>query len=172
VEDHAGGELQFSIKSLGDYTTALTQLPVGTQAKIEGPFGEFTYGYGSHSQIWIAGGIGVTPFVSMAEDLLGKQVIDYTIDFFYSARSEHDGVYRELFTKVQTKHPSFVFHFMPSDTAGFVTGESVIKTVPDTYKRDIFICGPPPMMSALTTSLVTSGVSLDRIRSERFSLLK
>jgi predicted ferric reductase len=169
---HDTGEVRFSIKSLGDYTGLLPQLAVGTKARLEGPFGEFTYTNGSRAQIWVAGGIGVTPFTSMAEDLLSKETIDYTIDFFYSARSEKDGVYKELFTSLAKKHPSFVFHFMPSDTAGYVTAEGIIKTVDNATKRDIFVCGPPPMMSALIGALVTSGIARGRIHSERFALLK
>lgn len=166
------GEIHFSIKGLGDYTKLLPGLKIGTKAELEGPFGEFTYSNGARSQIWVAGGIGVTPFVSMAEDLLGKDTIDYTIDFFYSARTSSDAVYKELFTKTAKKHPTFTFHLMPSDTAGFVTGEGIIKEITDAKKRDIFVCGPPPMMAALISALVTLGVPRNSIRSERFSLLK
>ncbi len=91
------GYVRFSIKSLGDYTGLLPAITVGTQAELEGPFGEFYYGYGSSSQVWVAGGIGVTPFVSMAENLLSMQAITHTVDFYYSVRSAADGAYKELF---------------------------------------------------------------------------
>lgn len=166
------GEIRFSIKSLGDYTSLLGRLTVGTKATLEGPYGEFHYGYGSTSQIWVAGGIGVTPFVSMAEDLLAKDSIDYTIDFFYSVRTDGDGVYKELFTSLAKKHSSFTFHCMPSDVAGFITGELLVKDISDAKSRDIFVCGPPPMMAGLTDSLTSLGVPSQRIHSERFSLLR
>jgi predicted ferric reductase len=180
-EDHAftissapreNGEIRFSIKALGDWTSLLGGLTVGTPATLEGPYGEFYYANGSKSQIWVAGGIGVTPFVAFTEDLLKKDTIDYTIDFYYSVRTEKDGAYRDLFASLAAKHPSFHFHFMPSDVAGYVTGDGIVKELADAKTRDIFVCGPPPMMNALTGSLVASGVSDRRIHSEKFSLLK
>lgn len=180
-EDHAftissapreNGEIRFSIKALGDWTALLGGLTVGTKATLEGPYGEFYYANGSKSQIWVAGGIGVTPFVAFTEDLLKKDTIDYTIDFYYSVRTEKDGAYRDLFASLASKHPSFHFHFMPSDVAGYVTGDGIVKELTDATTRDIFVCGPPPMMGALTSSLVASGVSERHIHSEKFSLLK
>jgi predicted ferric reductase len=166
------GRLRFSIKGLGDYTKAVSALAQGTHARIEGPFGEFSYVYGKPQQIWVAGGIGVTPFVSMAEHMLLLDTLPYTVDFFYSARSDADGVYKELFTKLAEKHSSFTFHFMPSDTKGYVTGELLVNEVHDVSVRDIFICGPPPMMAALTGQLVGLHVASSSIHSERFALLK
>lgn len=166
------GKIRFSIKSLGDYTSLLSSLTEGVKANIEGPFGEFSYVHGTSSQIWVAGGIGVTPFVSMAEDLLGKDSIAYTIDFFYSVRSEKDAVYQETFSKLATKHPNFTFHLMPSDVSGFVTGEGIVKEVTDAVERDFYICGPPLMMSALTDQLIAVKVPKHAIHTERFALLK
>ena len=52
------------MKALGDYTQSLKNLKPGTIAEIEGAFGKFSYThYGDSPQIWIAGGIGVTPFL-------------------------------------------------------------------------------------------------------------
>jgi predicted ferric reductase len=166
------GIVRFSIKGLGDYTKLLGGLTVGTEALIEGPFGEFSYVYGSEKQVWVAGGIGVTPFVSMAEHLLTLKEFPYFIDFYFSVRTEADTPYKELFEKVAKKFPSFVFHLVPSDTKGFVTGDLLISELKDIHFRDIFICGPPPMMSALIDQLVVLGVKNERIHSERFALLK
>jgi predicted ferric reductase len=165
------GDIRFSIKAIGDYTKTLPNLKLGTLAAIEGAFGEFSYLYGNEKQIWVAGGIGVTPFVSMAEDLLQKETIEYNIDFFYSVRTVTDGVYQELFESVAKKHSSFIFHYMPSDIIGHITGDSIVKEFSDIKQRDIFICGPPPMMSSLIQSLKTLGVKSDNLHSERFALL-
>lgn len=166
------GDLQFSAKCLGDYTKLLPSLEIGAEAYIEGPFGEFSYIYGEKRQIWVAGGIGVTPFVSMALDLLKQEESEYIIDFFYSVRGEGDGAYKDVFDKLTQKYKSFTFHFMPSDTSGYITGELLAQEVSDITKRDIFVCGPPGMMSAIVQSLETMGVKGNRIHSEYFSLLK
>jgi predicted ferric reductase len=166
------GTVRFSVKALGDFTTLLPSLTVGTRALVEGPFGQFSYIYGSPKQVWIAGGIGVTPFVSMAEHMLTLDTLPYIIDFYYSTRTSADGVYHEVFESLAKKHSTFFYHFMPSDTSGFVSAEVVSKDCTDVTSRDIFICGPPGMMAALTTQFITSGVSESHIHTERFALLK
>ena len=166
------GTIRFSIKGLGDYTKLLSALTVGTQAHIEGPFGEFSYIYGGEKQVWVAGGIGVTPFVSMAEHMLSFKVLPYVIDFYYSVRTEADATYKELFERVSAKHASFRFHLMPSDTKGYISAQLLVTEINDIGSRDIFICGPPPMMIGLIDQLIAVNISKKFIHSERFALLK
>ncbi len=164
------GEIRIIIRGVDGYRKSLESLQVGNIAHIEGPFGEFYYGYGARSQVWIAGGIGVTPFVRMAEDLYRQETIDYTVDFYYSVHTQVDAVYQELFTAVMQKHPSFVFHLVPSDTTGYVTGEGIVRDVKDVTTRTFFLCAPPSMMAALTESLNMFGVKKKNIYLEKFSL--
>ncbi|PIZ54177.1 hypothetical protein COY25_02350, partial [Candidatus Uhrbacteria bacterium CG_4_10_14_0_2_um_filter_41_7] len=64
------GELRFTIKSLGNFTGSLTSFEVGTEVLVEGPFGVFTSAIRkTDKQVWIGGGVGITPFLSMASDL-------------------------------------------------------------------------------------------------------
>jgi len=59
------GHMQFLIKDLGDYTKVLpATLKVGDPVKIEGPYGRFNFSGTRRRQIWVGGGIGVTPFVA------------------------------------------------------------------------------------------------------------
>jgi predicted ferric reductase len=166
------GYLRFSIKGLGDYTKLLVAMKKGEKARVEGPFGEFSYIYGKKKQVWVAGGIGVTPFVSMAESMMFLDELPYGIDFFYSVRTESEGIYQELFTKLAKKHPSFNFYFMPSDKEGYVTGEMLLSEIKDLLTRDIFVCGPPILMKTLNTQLLALKVSDKNIHMETFSLLK
>lgn len=166
------GNLRFSIKGLGDYTKLVEGLESGIKANIEGPFGEFSYIHGKEKQVWVAGGIGITPFVSMAENILLLDTLPYTIDLFYSVRTDNDGTYKELFIKLNEKHPSFTFHFLPSDTQGFITGDLLLNQIQDLSTRDIFVCGPPPLMSALLSSLLEKRIPRKNIHMERFALLK
>lgn len=166
------GYVRFSIKGLGDYTKALVAMKKGEKASIEGPFGEFCYVYGKKKQVWVAGGIGVTPFVSMAESMMFLETLPYDIDFFYSVRTESEAVYKDLFTKIAKKHPSFNFYFMPSDTEGYITGELLLTEIKDLHARDIFVCGPPILMRTLDTQLQELNVSKNNIHMETFSLLK
>ena len=64
--------LEVVVRSLGDYTSRLMGLKPGAMARVEGPFGRFTYHrHRNRDQIWIAGGIGITPFMSMVQDARG-----------------------------------------------------------------------------------------------------
>lgn len=166
------GNVIISAKALGDFTTLLPNEQVGTLVKVEGPFGEFVYGYGDKKQVWVAGGVGVTPFVAFAEHILKQTQSAYDIEFFYSIRTKTDIAFHELFTRVANVYPTFKYHPMPSDTDGFITGQLLVDKVKDIPSRDIFICGPPPMMKALIGSLDPLGIKSSHIHSELFSLLK
>jgi predicted ferric reductase len=65
-----GTELRITVKAVGDYTGALRRLEAGAEAVVEGPYGSFSHrSVPNERQIWLAGGIGVTPFLSMARSL-------------------------------------------------------------------------------------------------------
>ena len=65
-------DVRLSIKSSGDWTQHLHEhLESGARAFVDGPYGEFNYKTGGHRQIWIAAGIGITPFLSWIRDLQG-----------------------------------------------------------------------------------------------------
>lgn len=166
------GEIAISVKALGDFTSLLSVENVGDLVKIEGPFGEFCYDYGAKKQVWVAGGVGVTPFVSFAEHILTQNELSYNIEFFYSIRTKDDIAYNALFEQVAQKFSSFVYRPMPSDTNGFITGQLLKEKVENIVEADIFICGPPPMMKVLIASLISLGIKRSAIHSELFSLLK
>jgi predicted ferric reductase len=166
------GSLILSAKSLGDYTSQLSHEHIGEEVNVEGPYGEFSYLYGSSKQVWVAGGIGVTPFVAMVEHMLTQETLPYQIDFFYSTRTKQDALYQDIFQSAAQKFPSFMYHPMPSDTEGYITGEFLVEKVQGILLKDIFICGPPPMMKALIASLTGLGINKRRIHSELFALLK
>lgn len=166
------GSLVISVKTLGDFTESLSQEKKETRVEMEGPFGEFSYGYGGNKQVWVAGGVGVTPFASFAEHILTQKEFLYDVDFFYSVRTKNDTAFDELFNKVSKTYPSFKYHPMPSDTDGYVTGDLLMQKVSDISTRDIFVCGPPPMMKSLLLSLKGFGIKGSKIHSELFSLLK
>lgn len=166
------GDVRISAKNLGDFTSLLPSESVGTLVNMEGPFGEFSYGYAGNKQVWVAGGVGVTPFVSFVEHILKQKELLVDIDFFYSVRTKDDRAYHELFSSAANLYPTFRYYPMASDTDGFITGQLLVDKVPDIFIRDIFICGSPPMMKSLISSLTSLGIRSKHIHSELFSLLK
>ncbi|MBN8284387.1 ferric reductase-like transmembrane domain-containing protein [Zoogloea sp.] len=84
----ADGRLTLAIKALGDYTRSLPgRLDIGHPVRLEGPYGSFTFDSpaltGQH-QVWVAGGIGITPFLARLQDLAARGGTPGPVDFFYS----------------------------------------------------------------------------------------
>ena len=88
---YPGACLRFAIKALGDYTRTLpgSILP-GDAVSIEGPYGRFDFGEASEDQVWIAGGVGVIPFLARLEALAAHNDEHGDVHFFYSARNFRD----------------------------------------------------------------------------------
>jgi ferredoxin-NADP reductase len=94
-----------TVKASGDYTGELVRaLRPGVPAKVAGPFGGFDYRRGGPEQIWIAGGIGVTPFMSWLRSL--DDSFDRDVELFYSVRKPGEAVYRDEIEAAVKRHPS------------------------------------------------------------------
>jgi predicted ferric reductase len=168
--------ISFNMKNLGDYTSVLPNLSVGSEALIEGPFGKFSYkdGY-SKNQIWIAGGIGVTPFLSMI-DAVSKED-GYKIDFYYCLKNEKEAVHLEDLKKYENVSIKIIPYY--SDVEGFINAEKIkakslglspTGELNGFEDKDIFLCAPPVMISALRKQLRFAGVKNTHIHSEEFNL--
>ena len=97
--------LEVSVRAVGDYTRDLhDKLKPGTPAKAAGPFGGFDYRGGGQHQIWIAGGIGITPFMSWIRAL--DESFDRDVAFFYSVARESDALYLDEISAAAAAHPT------------------------------------------------------------------
>lgn len=160
--------LRIDAKALGDYTTSLMKLKPGAIAEVEGAYGRFSYqNYPSQRQIWIAGGIGITPFLSMAKSLGPNSP---AVDLYYSVKTTSEFVHFEALSELipQLGH----FHCVPwvADTRGLLTAAAITGMSGDLREADIFICGPPPMMAALKTQFRALGVPKRRLHTEEFRM--
>src|SRR5690606_7698630 len=80
---HDDGKVTFLIKAIGDYTASLPRrLKQGDTAVVEGPYGCFDFQGRRKAQIWVGGGIGITPFIARLQ-WLAKQRRDQPVDLFY-----------------------------------------------------------------------------------------
>ncbi|MBX4197740.1 ferric reductase-like transmembrane domain-containing protein [Candidatus Parcubacteria bacterium] len=168
--------LRISAKALGDFTKKLPELKPGAEAHIQGPFGGFSFLKSENKkQIWIAGGIGITPFMSMARSLRDRVEKDptlkeYDITLFYSVKNEPEHIYAKELEEISQKLPNF--HFIPwvTDRDGFINAARVHQKIKVTDET-IFICGPKPMLNALRDQFQILGISRSRIHFELFKLL-
>lgn len=162
----ADRHLSLVIKAVGDFTTALHALEAGARARVEGPYGEFSYlGMPRRRQVWIAGGIGITPFLSMARSRPGS---DFSIDLFWGVNDRGRAYFAEELAALAAELPSFRFHLVPEDEVGFITS-GLLREKTTLDHADILIVGPPPMERSLRGQLRAAGVPARHIHSERFA---
>lgn len=169
-----GEHLRLSIKNVGDFTSKIPELTPGTRVIVDGPHGIFTAGRSTSGKVlMIAGGIGITPIRSVSEELAraGRDVL-----LLYSNRTPEGIVFREELDRLAAAHANFrVEHVITDDPAwpgerGMLDGEKLARLAPDVKERDVYLCGPPPMMDALRKALLGLGVEGRRIYWERFAL--
>jgi predicted ferric reductase len=162
-------DLELTIKATGDYTRDLYhQLRPGIPAKVAGPFGGFDYRQGGDDQIWIAGGIGVTPFLSWIRSIDGT--FDRRVDFFYSVARPEDAVDLDDIRAVADRHPSLRVHLVCTDTDGKLTPEGVMRQGTTDLRPWVYMCGPAPMMKSFSAGLRKLGVPASHIRWEQFDV--
>lgn len=159
--------LRFVIKNLGDYTASMEQVKLGTTAWVEGPHGAFNFRTArKYRQVWVAGGIGVTPFLAMAEALPKRK---YDVDFYYCVVTAKEAGFEQEFKAIAKRNPAFKLNTFCQDKQGFIDADKLTKGV-DIDATEFYICGPPPMMHALHKGLLAKGVPNKRIHFEDFSM--
>lgn len=165
-----GRWLRLTVKALGEDSHRLADLPVGTRAIVEGPYGNMTPERRSGNRVLlVAGGIGVTPLRALLEDLTETA----NVVLLYRARSAADLVFRTELDLLAERRGATVRYLIGS-RRDRLTGrdplgaQSIQAMVPDVAEREVFLCGPNLMMQAVTASVIGLGVPPGRIYRERF----
>ncbi|MFH0804303.1 MAG: ferric reductase-like transmembrane domain-containing protein [Candidatus Zambryskibacteria bacterium] len=165
------GYLSLSIKTLGDYTSMVYLMKPGAICSVEGPFGAFSYLKAkSKRQIWMAGGIGITPFLSMARHIDESGAKDYEIDLYYSVKNKDELAFAEEFAEISRRNSNFKLHHHFSEKDGYISARSVVSNSGDISKAEIFLCGPMSFMQSLRDQFVKLGFDNNKIHSEEFNL--
>lgn len=149
--DQGNGQVRFSIKDLGDYTHLLMQnLCVGDAVTVEGPYGCFQYNDES-PQIWVAGGIGITPFLAWLEAMVNNLNMRPEVDLYYCVKAPQDAIYAAHLEALIRTLPNVRFHRHISDEAGFLTMAKIAAQSPQA--KAIWFCGPKPFAKSLRKDL-------------------
>lgn len=159
------------------FKRALKALPDGASIRIDGPFGDLTLGDTERPAVFIAGGIGITPFMSMlrqaAEDRSPQRLF-----LAYSNRRPEDSAFLDELQQLerQNKH----FHLIATMTdmsksarewrgkTGFVDADMLKGLAGDLAAPVYYVVGPPAMVEAMQRTLAGAGIAADRIRTEEF----
>lgn len=165
----AENNLRLTVKQLGDFTGELLALTEGASANIEGPFGKFSFlEVETKKQIWVAGGIGITPFLSMARSL--KEYADYQIDLFYCVKTQSEAVFIEELNEIAGATGQLKVILFCADKQGYISAEQIEK-YSGLVGKEIFVCGPPALMKSLKEQFSKLKIPRERVHSEEFAIL-
>lgn len=158
-----------------EYSMALKAAKVGDWARIDGPYGTFTF-EGEYPKIaLLAGGIGVTPFMSICKNATDKY-LQSQITLFLGCRTPDDIPFRHELDAMQQTNSNLKLHLVVNQPSpdwkgavGIITAEMIQKELPD-YKDNIFYCcGPPGMVTAMQKLIESIGLPKAQLKLEYFT---
>jgi len=163
--------LRVAIKDLGDASHAIQSVAIGSEVGVEGPYGDFfPRGDSTAPELWIAGGIGIAPFLGRLRDLAGRGArLDAHLVYCVQdqTRAHFAPELQSLVSRVAGMRMSMHYFYRqgPLDAA-FLASHCV-----DFAGRRAYVCGPEPLIDRTRLLLTGAGVASDRIVTEEFSLL-
>ena len=174
-------EIQMSIKALGKFTSTIQNLKAGEEVFVDGPYGYYSIDrYPETSRIvFIPGGIGVTPIMSMMRTMADRGD-KRPITLFYCNQEWDTLTFREEVEELQKKlnmQVVITIERPPQDwqgEKGFLNSTILNKYLPPEWKSkgtEVFLCGPAPMMNAVEKALLASGFDESQVHTERFALV-
>jgi ferredoxin-NADP reductase len=160
------------------FKQALSILPIGSPARIEGPMGSFSlHKNTARPAVFLAGGIGIAPFLSMLSYATGER-LRHSIVLFYANRRLEDAAFMDSLWKLECANPRF--RFVPTLTrvtnnngdwrgkTGHISSKMIVTRVGRLAGPIYYIAGPPTMVAATRRTLNEVGVDEDDIRTEEF----
>ncbi len=162
------GDIRLTTRFAGEkgssFKKALQALPVGGSIQAEGPEGDFTVDDPAQECVFIAGGIGITPYRSMLSDL-DHRGLPIHVTLLYANRTE-DAVFKEELEALSKKHPTFKIHYFIGDAR--IDEAAIKKIVPDLQKPIFYVSGPEPMVQAFEKTLPDMGIREDHVKRDYF----
>jgi predicted ferric reductase len=159
--------ITFITKELGDHTSRLREkLRAGQDMKIEGPYGCFTFDDDNPHQIWVGGGIGITPFVAHMKHIAlqsgtGKPGSNVkTADLFHTTMDVDEEALRKL--AADASEAKVRLHVLIDERDGRLTGDRIRAEVPNWREASIWFCGPSGFGEALRKDFEAQGFDVSR----------
>jgi ferredoxin-NADP reductase len=156
----------------------LRDVAIGTPVKMDGPFGSFTlHKNASKPAVFLAGGIGITPFLSIIRQATHERS-PHQIYLFYSNRRAEDAPFIAELQQHAKDNPNF--HLIPTITQadgsqqpwsgvrGLISRDMITGHLPSLQGPIYYLAGPPAMVTAMRAICVGAGVDEDDIRTEEF----
>jgi len=158
-----------------EFSRALKALRPGDWTRIDAPFGQFTF-EGEHDRIGLlAGGIGITPLVSICKYCTDKQ-LKTKITLLYGSRTEGDIAFRKEFEDMQRQNSNLKVVFILNEApfnwkgaVGIINAGMVKEEIPDYKETILYTCGPPPMVEVMEKLVESLGLPETQLKREYFS---
>jgi ferredoxin-NADP reductase len=167
-----GSYLRITVKDSGDDSRLIQHVTRGTRVFAEGPYGAFTGARRRHRRVLlIAGGIGITPLRALLEEFRAPPGV---ITVLYRASTWDEVVFREELDGLAQAQGAELHYLVGRRQPGArradpLDSRSIAQLVPDAHSRDVFICGPDPMIEAVQHNLRAIHVPNRQIHAERFT---
>ncbi|MEO5852269.1 MAG: hypothetical protein ABIQ15_07130 [Nocardioides sp.] len=164
----AEGLLRVTVKSLGDYTSRLRELlEPGMPAVVGGPHGRFDHAKGTPDQVWIAGGVGIAPFLSWMRGL-EEHPPPGEVDLYY-AFTGGPAPFADELVAIAGRHPAVRVHLVDSRADGRLTVARILAdTGVEPARLSAFLCGPEAMLRDFQKGLRDAGVRSRHVHREYF----
>ncbi len=161
------------------FKRVLRRLPLGTELRVLGPVGTFTlHREADRPAVFLAGGIGITPFMSMIQQAARDQP-SRPLTLFYANRRPEEAAFLEALEELAQSSPGFRCVPTMTDAAGSSgrwTGETgridaamLARHLPALRGPLYYAAGPPAMVAAMRQMLASAGVPAGDVRADEFS---
>ncbi|KGF69221.1 ferric reductase [Hoeflea sp. BAL378] len=168
-------DITFIVKGLGDHTSRLAEtLKIGQEVAVEGPYGCFTFEDGAPRQIWVGGGIGITPFVSRMKHLAQARqdrpdAPPQVVDLFHTTADLDEVALARL--AADAAQADVRLHILVDAKDGILNGARIREQVPDWRDASLWFCGPVGFGDALRSDFAAHGFDTrSRFHQELFSM--
>ncbi len=156
-------------RPISAFKKSLLEIPLGTLAKVEGPYGNFTlHENPAKKAVFIAGGIGITPVRSIIKDA-GERKLPHKMVLIYSNRNPQAAAFLQDLQKWEGENPNFRLFPKMTDETGRVDAAYVKSSAGELADSIFYVVGPPGLVKAMTKILEELKVSRDEMRFEEFT---
>lgn len=161
--------LRITVKASGDFTRRLfDRLQPNMEAVVEGAYGMFDYRAGGQKQIWVAGGIGLTPFLSFIRDMDSQLTQD--VGFYYTVRHPEEALFVDEIQAAAARNPRLKPYIRYSAVQGSLSVEDIVRNITGSLSDyHVFLCGPLPMIQAFEKKFIALGLPKKNIHYEEFN---
>lgn len=180
ASDPGDSELEIAIRLTDtSFKRHLGAAQPGATVQMEGPYGDLTlHEDASRPAVFLAGGIGITPFRSMVVDAASRRLA-HRIFLFYSNRTPEDAAFITELRELEAEHPKFklIVTFTEGEAAsqggrvehGRIDAGMLARHVGNLASAVFYVAGPPAMVAAMEQMLASAGVSPKNVRAEKFT---